>query len=120
MYSAVKLLEMLARLNTTIKNEMRYIEPTYFEYKIIPCPTELKGFIMRKLIEKYRDENALFIDGIKLIKPNGWVLAYPASEGAHFEIFSESREKDEALALINQFSGDIDRWKNERNFSALS
>ena len=119
-YSAVKLLEMLARLNTTIKNEMRYIEPTYFEYKIIPCPTELKGFIMRKLIEKYRDENALFIDGIKLIKPNGWVLAYPASEGAHFEIFSESREKDEALALINQFSGDIDRWKNERNFSALS
>ncbi len=120
MYSAVKLLEMLARLNTTIKNEMRYIEPTYFEYKIIPCPTELKGFIMRKLIEKYRDENALFIDGIKLIKPNGWVLAYPASEGAHFEIFSESRERDEALALINQFSGDIDRWKNERNFSALS
>ncbi|MCL4498024.1 MAG: sugar phosphate nucleotidyltransferase [Deltaproteobacteria bacterium] len=120
MYSAVKLLEMLARLNTTIKNEMRYIEPTYFEYKIIPCPTELKGFIMRKFIEKYRDENALFIDGIKLIKPNGWVLAYPASEGAHFEIFSESREKDEALALINQFSGDIDRWKNERNFSALS
>ncbi len=120
MYSAVKLLEMLARLNTTIKQEMRYIEPTYFEYKIIPCPTELKGFIMRKLIEKYRDENALFIDGIKLIKPNGWVLAYPASEGAHFEIFSESREKDEALALINQFSGDIDRWKNERNFSALS
>ena len=120
MYSAVKLLEMLARLNTTIKNEMRYIEPTYFEYKIIPCPTELKGFIMRKLMEKYRDENALFIDGIKLIKPNGWVLAYPASEGAHFEIFSESREKDEALALINQFSGDIDRWKNERNFSALS
>ena len=120
MYSAVKLLEMLARLNTTIKNEMRYIEPTYFEYKMIPCPTELKGFIMRKFIEKYRDENALFIDGIKLIKPNGWVLAYPASEGAHFEIFSESREKDEALALINQFSGDIDRWKNERNFSALS
>ncbi|MDA8272155.1 MAG: sugar phosphate nucleotidyltransferase [Deltaproteobacteria bacterium] len=120
MYSAVKLLEMLARLNTTIKNEMRYIEPTYFEYKMIPCPTELKGFIMRKFIEKYRDENALFIDGIKLIKPNGWVLTYPASEGAHFEIFSESREKDEALALINQFSGDIDRWKNERNFSALS
>ncbi|MCL4542720.1 MAG: sugar phosphate nucleotidyltransferase [Deltaproteobacteria bacterium] len=119
MYSAVKLLEMLAKLDTTIKNELRYIEPTYFEYKMISCPTELKGFIMRKFIEKYRDDDVLFVDGIKLIKPGGWVLAYPASEGAYFEIFSEGKEKEEALALVNQFNGDIERWKNERNFSAL-
>ena len=120
MYSAIKLLEMLAKLNTTIKNELRYIEPTYFEYKMIPCPTELKGFIMRKFVEKYRDDNALFIDGIKLIKSNGWVLAYPTSEGAHFEIFSESRGKEDALSLIDQFCSDIKGWKNERDFSTLS
>ncbi|MHB8231386.1 MAG: sugar phosphate nucleotidyltransferase [bacterium] len=120
MYSAIKLLEMLAKLNTTIKNELRYIEPTYFEYKRLPCPTELKGFIMRKFFEKYEGDNVLLIDGIKLIKPGGWVLAYPTSEGAHFEIFSESREKEEALSLINQFNNDIERWKNERDFSALS
>lgn len=120
MYSSIKLLEMLAKLDSTIKNELRYIEPTYFEYKMIPCPTELKGFIMRKFIERYRDDNALFVDGIKLVKPNGWVLAYPTSEGAHFEIFSESKEKEDALALINQFKDDIEVWKNERDFSALS
>ncbi|MHB1660623.1 MAG: sugar phosphate nucleotidyltransferase [bacterium] len=120
MYSAIKLLEMLAKLNTTIKNELRYIEPTYFEYKRLPCPTELKGFIMRKFFEKYEDNNVLLIDGIKLIKHEGWVLAYPTSEGAHFEIFSESREKEDALALINQFNNDIEKWKNERDVSALS
>ncbi len=120
MYSAIKLLEMLAKLNTSIKNEMRFIEPTYFEYKKVPCPTELKGFIMRKFFEKYGGENVLLIDGIKLIKPDGWVLAYPTSEGAHFEIFAESREKDESLALINQFNRDMETWKNERDLSALS
>ncbi len=120
MYSAIKLLEMLAKLNTSIKNELRYIEPTYFEYKRVPCPSELKGFIMRKFFEKYESDNVLLIDGIKLIKTNGWVLAYPTLEGAHFDIFSESKEKEEALQLINQFSNDIEKWKNERNFSALS
>jgi mannose-1-phosphate guanylyltransferase/phosphomannomutase len=120
MYSAIKLLEMLAELNTSIKNELRYIEPTYFEYKRVPCPTELKGFIMRKFFEKYSEDNVLLIDGIKLMKPSGWVLAYPTSEGAHFEIFSESREKEEALSLLNQFNKDIETWKSERDISALS
>ena len=120
MYSAIKLLEMLAKLDSSIKNEMRFIEPTYFEYKKVPCSTELKGFIMRKFFEKYSDENVLLIDGIKLMKPQGWVLAYPASEGAHFEIFSESKDKDAAGVLINEFSRDIESWKAERDISALS
>lgn len=120
MYSAIKLLEMLAAADTTIKTEMRYIEPTHFEYKKIPCPSEFKGFIMRKFIEKYRDENAIFIDGIKLIKPDGWVLSYPASEGAYFEIFSESKDKEGAMELVDKFKNDIEEWKNERNISALS
>ena len=120
MYSTIKLLEMLAKLNTSIKNELRYIEPSYFEYKRVPCPTELKGFIMRKFFEKYSGDNVLLIDGIKLIKSSGWVLAYPTSEGAHFEIFSESRDKEESLSLLNQFNNDIEKWKNERDVSALS
>ncbi|MFW0884184.1 sugar phosphate nucleotidyltransferase [Candidatus Acidulodesulfobacterium sp. H_13] len=120
MYSTIKLLEMLAKLNTTVKTELRFIEPTYFEYKIVPCPTELKGFIMRKFVEKYSDDNVLLIDGIKLIMPGGWVLAYPTSEGAHFEIFSESRKKEDAISMSDKFIGDIERWKNERNFSVLS
>ncbi len=120
MYSAIKLLEMLAKLNTSIKNELRFIEPTYFEYKRVPCPTELKGFIMRKFFEKYGGENVSLIDGIKLIKPSGWVLAYPTSEGAHFDIFAESREKEEASGLISKFSEDIETWKSERDFAALS
>ena len=62
----------------------------------------------------------MLIDGIKLIKPQGWVLAYPASEGAHFEIFSESKDKDAAGVLINEFSRDIESWKAERDISALS
>lgn len=117
MYSTIKLLEMLARLNTSVKNELRYIEPTAFESRRVPCPTELKGFVMRKFFEKYSEDNVLLIDGIKLIRANGWVLAYPASEGAYFELFSESSEKEEALSLINQFNNDIERWKGERNFN---
>ncbi len=119
MYSTIKLLEMLARLNTTIKQELRYIEPSFFEYKKVPCSSELKGFIMRRFIEKYRNENALFIDGIKLIQPNGWVLSYPATEGAYFEIFSEGRDKETALSLVNQFAMDIEGWKSERSFGAI-
>jgi hypothetical protein len=75
---------------------------------------------MRKFFEKYSGDNVLLIDGIKLIKSSGWVLAYPTSEGAHFEIFSESREKEESLSLLNQFNNDIEKWKNERDVSALS
>jgi mannose-1-phosphate guanylyltransferase/phosphomannomutase len=116
MYSIIKLLEMLATLETSIKNELRYIEPSHFEYTTVPCPIELKGFIMRKFLETYKDENALFVDGIKLFKKDGcgWVLSTPASEGAYFEIYSECRTKDEALEFLNQFRNNIEEWKNER------
>ena len=122
MYSIIKLLEMLATLNTSIKNELRYIEPSHFEYTTVSCPIELKGFIMRKFLETYRDENALFVDGIKLFKKDGcgWVLSTPASEGAYFEIYSECKTKDEALELLNQFKNNIEEWKNERTFTFQS
>ena len=122
MYSIIKLLEMLATLDTSIKNELRYIEPSHFEYTTVSCPIELKGFIMRKFLETYRDENALFVDGIKLFKKDGcgWVLSAPASEGAYFEIYSECKTKDEALEFLNQFKNNIEEWKNERAFTFQS
>ncbi len=120
MYSIIKLLEMLAKLDTTIKNELRFVEPSFLEYKTVPCPTEFKGFIMRKFIEKYEEENSSFVDGIKLFKGCGWVLTYPAAEGAYFEIFSESKDKPEALELIKRFNDDIEEWKHERSLSFAS
>ena len=75
---------------------------------------------MRKFIETYKEEDALFIDGIKLFKTDGWVLSTPASEGAYFEIYSEGKTKGEAVEFLEQFKNNIEEWKNARTFSFQS
>lgn len=100
MYSIVKALEMLALLDVTFNDVVRQIPVTYMMKKIVPCPWESKGKVMRFLVENTAKMKVELIDGIKIFKEDGWVLAIPSPDKAYFNVIAESYEKNTAEELM--------------------
>ncbi|HBQ65051.1 MAG TPA: hypothetical protein DD727_09090, partial [Clostridiales bacterium] len=60
---------------------------TFSEY---PCPWEMKGSVMRRLMEENREEVVEAREGVKLKKGAGWALILPDAEKPVFRILTEA------------------------------
>lgn len=111
MFAIVKILEMMAKANTKFHKLVREIPQSFKIEKTVPCPWELKGKIMRGLIEDAQDEDVQLLDGIKIFKKDEWVIAYPSQDNAYFHVIGESPTRDKALILVNKYVEKIKSWQ---------
>ncbi len=102
MFSIVKILEMLAKLDVTINDILRSIPKSYLITKNIPCPWEKKGTVMRYLVDKTSNKNVELVDGIKVFENDGWYLAIPSQDKAYFTVYAESLDKKSAEGLLSK------------------
>lgn len=114
MFSIVKMLEMLAILDTDLHDILRQIPVTYILKQIVPCPWESKGKVMRYLVESTSHLNVELIDGIKIWEEDGWCMAIPSPDKAYFNVIAESYEKRKAelfleniIQLVNKGIGGL-------------
>jgi mannose-1-phosphate guanylyltransferase/phosphomannomutase len=111
MFAIVKILEMMAKANTRFHKLVREIPQSFKIEEKVPCPWELKGKIMRGLIEDAKGEDVQLLDGIKIFKKNEWVIAYPSQDNAYFHVIGESPTRDKASILVNKYVDKIRNWQ---------
>jgi mannose-1-phosphate guanylyltransferase/phosphomannomutase len=104
MFSVAKILELIARSNTSIE-ELDKTTPKLFMIKEnIICSKDEKGSIMRKFMEdtiQYRQE---LIDGVKVyIDKNSTVLCIPDKDRNIVHLNVESPSKVKSVNLMNEF-----------------
>lgn len=74
--------------------------PAYFrKYEEISCPWDLKGKVMRRLIEENEFKNSDLIEGVKLNFEEGWVLVLPDLDEPLCKVYSECRKIEDAERL---------------------
>jgi len=74
----------------------------YLHREAINCPWEIKGKIIRTLIENFNQENySESIEGVKFKHPQGWTLILPDSEKPLVNIISES----DSLEIAKEITG---------------
>jgi mannose-1-phosphate guanylyltransferase/phosphomannomutase len=115
MFTSIKLLEMLAKTKMKISQVQKIIPPHTFIHKIVACPSNLKGKMMRKFTEEAIGKESSFIDGVKIhLDRRTWILMIPDqySDNLHLYINSDSQEKAEATT--NEFVEKINRWIEEK------
>lgn len=49
----------------------------YFAHTQMPCPTALKGTLMRLMLERYAERDITLLDGVKVHEDKGWTLILP-------------------------------------------
>ncbi|BDI32927.1 nucleotidyltransferase [Capsulimonas corticalis] len=103
LFSFAKLLEMLAVQNTTL-SEVRSLLPKYYmASEIVNCPWEIKGRIMRVLMEDTHDAQTELIDGIKIYRDGGWTLVLPDASEPYFRIYAEAETQDKANEMVHRY-----------------
>ena len=99
----VKMLELLARADTTLSTVRESLPRSYQAHETVVTPWEQKGLVMRTLVELSKDRRLELIDGVKVIHDDGWVLALPDPEEPVTHIWAEGSTQAAADSLAREY-----------------
>ncbi len=68
---------------------------------------------MRKMSEDSLDEEATFIDGIKVDFGEDWVLVLPDQYQPYVHIFAEGKQQKTTQKLLDEYRHKVEKWKKE-------
>jgi mannose-1-phosphate guanylyltransferase/phosphomannomutase len=78
--SFVELLSLLARSGTRLSETGDELSTPHIARIEVPTPFEQKGLVMRMLLERAPNGEALLVDGVKFAESDGWTLVLPDPE----------------------------------------
>ncbi len=106
-FSSAKLTEILVREDLKLSQLCSDIPSLFMARDSVPSPMELRGQIMRSLIEEFRDREIDTIDGIKVFYDDTWVLMHPSSEDPVINLYAEAPSKEAANRVIQEYADKI-------------
>ena len=107
MLSSAKLLEYLSKERRSISSILKDIPRTSMAKLDIKCPSNLKGRIMRSVIEETGDNPVELIDGVKIYHKKDWVLVLPHTDSPSIMVQTEASEEKEARRLLDVYAARI-------------
>jgi mannose-1-phosphate guanylyltransferase/phosphomannomutase len=110
MLATMKILEMLALSDLTLHEAIRQIPKHVSVHDQVPCPWEMKGTLMRLLIEETKHERVELVDGVKLHLGSEWVIVYPDQEKPFFHIVAEAEGRARAEQLVGSYRDKVKEW----------
>ncbi|MDI6735782.1 MAG: mannose-1-phosphate guanyltransferase [bacterium] len=111
MFSSLKLLEFLSAKGIKLGEVVDSIPDFYVHHERISCAWELKGALMRWLIEETRAQKVELIEGIKVFHRKDWVLLLPDPDEALLHIYAEAGSKEKAEELAYEYVEKINKFK---------
>ena len=113
MFAIAKLMELSATGGVTLSQALSAVPRSAFLQTSLPCPWEMKGGIMRKMSEDSLEQEATFIDGIKVHFGAEWVLVLPDQHLPVIHIVAEAGDQKTAQRLLGKYEQKIITWKKE-------
>ncbi len=103
--AVAKLLEFLATQDTTLSAVMDSLPKFHLAKQQIDCPWDVKGTVMRRLNEEYRERRGPQIDGVKLgLSDDEWVLILPDPDRPLCHVYAEAGSDDQANRLAERYA----------------
>jgi mannose-1-phosphate guanylyltransferase/phosphomannomutase len=113
MFTIAKLMELASVCGIPLSQGLASVPVRAFLHTTVPCPWEMKGGVMRKMSEDSLEEDATFIDGIKVQFGEDWVLLLPDQYTPCVHIVAEAREGRTAQKLLSEYKKKVLAWKKE-------
>jgi len=114
MYAMAKILELMARQKTTPAQLMSRCPHPLILTQVVPCPWDLKGRVMRRMMEHTEGQKQELVDGVRVLFEDSWVLVIPSVTEALFRVHAEAPTEKQAKGLIREYVKLIKRWQKEK------
>lgn len=111
LFNALKIMELLAKAETTLGEVVDSIPKYFYTHNIINCPLNKKGLVMRRMSEEAVDKEASFVDGVKIYyKDKSWVLMIPDQFSPNLHLYVEASTEERRDALLDEYIQKINEW----------
>jgi mannose-1-phosphate guanylyltransferase/phosphomannomutase len=101
------LLGLLVGADQKLSDVNAQIPPSFIAHEEVPTPWDSKGAVMREIVERSKGEELVLVDGVKIIRPEGWVLVLPDPELPSTHVWAEGDTEREARRLVAVQAGRI-------------
>jgi phosphomannomutase/phosphoglucomutase len=109
--TTAQVVEMIVLENKTLSQLVSEL-PTYFNTKVkVPVPQEKKESILEALLDLSKDMNRITLDGVKIIRDEGWILIRPSGTEPLYRCFAEGKTQEAADYLSEEGVQLIERAK---------
>jgi mannose-1-phosphate guanylyltransferase/phosphomannomutase len=99
----VKVLDLLARSGRSLSEVRRALPAVYMAHEEVATPWEVKGLVMRTLVES-ADGELVLVDGVKIVYPDGrWALALPDPDAPVTQVWAEASSTAAAKSLAKEW-----------------
>ncbi|HUY57699.1 MAG TPA: sugar phosphate nucleotidyltransferase [Candidatus Micrarchaeaceae archaeon] len=102
-YTLLTTVEMLVTTQSRLSELRRELAPGAHLEASVDCPWEVKGEVMRRLVEAYRSERIDLTDGLKVEIEGGWVLVLPDPDRPSYRVIVSVGTEDEAAPALARF-----------------
>jgi mannose-1-phosphate guanylyltransferase/phosphomannomutase len=101
-----KLLDLLARSERPLSAVVEVLPRVHMVHETVPTPWERKGAVMRELVEREHGSGStlLLVDGVKVVRTDGWALVLPDPEQPTTHIWAESDSENAARQLAQEYA----------------
>ena len=99
-----RILDLLAATGRSLSSIVESLPRVHLVHETVPTPWERKGMVMRELVERETHHDLLLIDGVKVLRPDGWALVLPDPEAALTHVWTESDGDNAARQLAQEYT----------------
>ena len=112
MFTACKLLEMVAATGYTLSDLDRTLPKRHLLQQSVPCAWESKGTVMRRAMEHSENKQRLLVDGVKILDGTVSILLVPDREEATFTVTAEADTADKAQRELDRYTTLVAQWRD--------
>ncbi len=109
LYAAAKVMELLAAEHRPLSELVDLLPEWHFANRIVNCPWDRKGQIMRRLLDETNGAKVELTDGLRVERDGGWVLVLPDASEPFFKIYAEGRSDGDAHRLVDETADRIEQ-----------
>ena len=102
--TAVRVLELLAQTGTSLAALRSHIPGVAHRKAVEFCPWEVKGRVMRTMMEKHLKDRVDLTDGVKVFVEGGWVLVVPDADRPEYHIIASTLDPARSNRLVEEYS----------------
>jgi mannose-1-phosphate guanylyltransferase/phosphomannomutase len=103
-FTTARVLELLAKTGSSM-GELRSRIPAVSHKTVVEfCPWEVKGRVMRAMMERHLKDRVDLTDGVKVFVEGGWVLVVPDADRPEYLIIASNTDPVACDRLADEYS----------------
>ena len=103
-FTTVRVLEMLAHQRAGLSSLRSRIPAVSHQVAVVFCPWDVKGRVMRAMMERHLRDRVDLTDGVKVFFDDGWVLVVPDADRPEYHIIASTLDPVRSRALVDEYS----------------